>query len=201
MTPALSHFWIRRTTRRSDVLQTVPANYAGFCRRTPRHTTHHKDLPEHVTITRPQHPLEGKKLSVFGQRRFRNKLHLILTLPQGGRALIPKEWTDLEALPPDSPAQAKPHTLLGSVPDLLHARAVVDALLSRRTSQPGSDGKSINEENTHLATHAELSRYPHSGNSGMGNPARGTQKPGHRSARPTDCSSKFRESGIGGGRS
>jgi hypothetical protein len=54
-------------------------------------------------------------------------------MPQGGRALIPKEWTDLEALPPDSPAQANPHdNLLGSIRELLHARAVVDALLNRR---------------------------------------------------------------------
>jgi len=83
---------------------------AEVLRRTPRHTTHHQDLPKHVTITRPQHPLEGKKLAVFGQRRYQDKLHLILSMPQGGRALIPKEWTDLEALPRDSPAQATPPT-------------------------------------------------------------------------------------------
>ena len=68
-------------------------------RRTPRHTTHHKHLPEYVTITRPHHPLEGKKLAVFGQRRYQDKLHLILISPKGGRFLIPREWTDL-ALPP-----------------------------------------------------------------------------------------------------
>jgi len=103
------------------------------CQRNLRHTTHHQDLPKHVTITRPQHPLEGKILAVFGQRRYQDKLHLILTMPQGGRALIPKEWTDLEALPPDSPTQANPHNnLLGSVRELLHARAIVDALLNRR---------------------------------------------------------------------
>ena len=108
------------------------------CQRTPRHTTHHKDLPEHVTITRPQHPLEGKTLAVFGQRRYQDKLHLILTLPKGGRALIPKEWTDIEALSQDPSTQDKLHTHLGSIKDLFHARAVVDALLSRRSSQTGS---------------------------------------------------------------
>jgi hypothetical protein len=145
--------------------------------------------------------LEGKKLAVFGQRRYQDKLHLILTLPQGGRALIPKEWTDLEALPPNSPAQANSPNLLGSVGDLLHARAVVDALLSRRTSRPGSDEKSNDEENTDCATHAELSRHAHSGNSGMGNPTVGTKKVGHRSSRPTDGSSNSQESGMGGKRS
>jgi hypothetical protein len=64
--------------------------------------------------------------------------------------------------------QTNPNTILGSVSDLLHARAVVDALLNRRTSQEG-DEKSIDKENAHLATHAELSRDPHSGNSGVGN--------------------------------
>ena len=145
--------------------------------------------------------MEGEKLAVFGQRRFHDKLHLILTLPQGGRALVPKEWTDLEAPPPNSPAQANPQNLLGSVRDLLQAHAVIDALLSRRTSQSGSDDKSIDEENTDRATHAELSRHPHSGNSGMGNPAGGTKKVGRRSSRPTDRSSHSQESGMGGGRS
>src|SRR3984893_2915981 len=48
------------------------------CRRTPRHTTHHKDLPEHVTITRPHHPFVGRSLAIFGRRRYQGKLHLIL---------------------------------------------------------------------------------------------------------------------------
>ena len=123
------------------------------------HTTHHKDPPEHVTITRPQHPLEGKKLAVFGQRRYQDKLHLILILPQGGRSLVPKEWPDLEVPPRDSLAQAKPNNYLGSigsVPDLLHACAVVDALLHRRTSDQGSSETSAHQESTDRATHAEI---------------------------------------------
>jgi hypothetical protein len=35
----------------------------------------------------------------LGQRRFRDKLHLIPILPKGGRSLVPKEWTDLEVRP------------------------------------------------------------------------------------------------------
>jgi Family of unknown function (DUF5372) len=139
-----------------------------FCRRTPRYTTHHKDLPEHVIITRPHHPFEGKTLAVFGRRLYQGKLHLILSSPKGSRLLIPQEWTDLGDVPQDSMVQTNPNTILGSVSDLLHARAVVDALLNRRTSQEG-DEKSIDKENAHLATHAELSRDPHSGNSGVGN--------------------------------
>ena len=171
------------------------------CRTTPRHTTHHKDLPEHVTITRPQHPLEGKKLAVFGQRRYQDKLHLVLILPKGGRSLVPKEWTDFEALPHESPAKAKLNTCLGSVSDLLHARAVVDALLSRRAPETGNDEKSVDEENTYRATHTELSRHSHSGNAGMGNAGGETKNVGHRSSRTTDGPSNVQGSGIGGKRS
>src|ERR1700730_7646335 len=73
------------------------------CRRTPRHTPHLKDLPEQVRITRPQHPFEGKALAVFGRRRYQSKPHLILILPDGSRALIPTEWTDLDSSTPGSP--------------------------------------------------------------------------------------------------
>ena len=176
----------------------VAEGIVEYCRRTPRHTTHHQDLPEHVTITRPQHPLEGKKLAVFGQRRYQDKLHLILSLPKGGRALIPKEWTDIEALSQDPPTQDKLHTHLGSIRDLLHARAVVDALLSRRSSENGSDDKSVDKENAHLTTHAELSRPPHCRNSSVGNAGGATTNPHHRSLGATDRQGNTHH---GGGRS
>jgi len=57
---------------------------------------------------------------------------LILILPDGSKSMIPANWTDLasEAQPQKSlPAQTA--ETLGSLQDLLHARAVVDALLSR----------------------------------------------------------------------
>ena len=174
------------------------ADLAKCYRRTPRHTTHHKDLPEHVTITRPQHPLEGKTLAVFGQRRYQDKLHLILILPKGGRALIPMEWTDIKGLSQNPPTQDKLHTHLGSIRDLLHARAVVDALLSRRSSETSSDGKSVDKENAHLATHAKLSRPPYSRNSNVGDAGGATTNPRHRSLGTTDRQGNTHH---GGGRS
>ena len=142
--------------------------------------------------------MEGKKLAVFGQRRFRDKLHLILISPKGSRLLIPQEWTDFGDLAQDAAVPTTPKTILGSVSDLLHARAVIDALLNRRTSHAGSDEKSVDEENAHLATHAELSRDPHSGNSDMGNAGRGTKNLGHRSSDTTDRSSNGRPAETGG---
>ena len=102
---------------------------------------------------------------------------------------MPKEWTDLEVRLRDSPAQAKTNNYLGSigsVPDLLHARAVVDALLHRCTSDQGSSEKSADQENTDRATHAELSRHPHSGNAVMGNTGGGTKDLGDPSPCTTD---------------
>jgi hypothetical protein len=136
--------------------------------------------------------LEGKKLAVFGQRLYQNKVHLILIMPKGGRSLIPTEWTDFKVPLQDSPAQAKLNSRLGSIHDLLHARGVVDALLNRRTAQIGSDEKSADEENAHRATHAELSRHPHSGNSDMGSAGGGTETLGHRSSGTTDRPSNGR---------
>ena len=119
-------------------------------------------------------------------------------MPKGGRSLIPTEWTDLKAPLQDSPAQAKRNSHLGSIHDLLHARGVVDALLNRRTAQIGSDEKSVDEENAHRATHAELSRHTHSGNSDMGRAGGGTKTLGHRSSGTTDRPSNGRPAESGG---
>ena len=61
-------------------------------------------------------------------------MYLVLILPDGSKSMVPAEWTDF-ALPtqPERTSSAAP-TLpptIGTLEDLLHARAVVDALLSR----------------------------------------------------------------------
>ena len=166
--------------------------------RTPRHTTHLKDLPEHVTITRPYHPFEGKTLPVFGLRHYQGKLHLTLILPNGSRSLIPAEWTNLDASLQSSLASPNPNLHLGSVRDLLHALAVVDALLRRRPPSHGSDGKSVGEENHSVATPSELSRYPHSRNPDMGNAGERTKNPGDRSSGTADHPGNLGPSETGG---
>ncbi len=165
--------------------------------RTPRHTTHLKDLPEQVRITRPQHPFEGKALAVFGRRRHQSKPHLILILPDGSRSLIPTEWTDLDSSTPGSAAVPKQNAHLGFVADLLHTRAVVDALLHRRATSDGNDEKSVREENHHRATQSELSRYPHSGKPSLGNVEEPTTSGGDRSFGTTDRPSNRSQSKTG----
>jgi hypothetical protein len=70
----------------------------------------------------------------------KGQLLLVLILPDGSKSLIPADWTDL-----DSPTQsfcAPAAATLGSLENLLHARAVVDALLARLAKVMGEDGNS-----------------------------------------------------------
>lgn len=62
-------------------------------------------------------------------------MYLVLILLDGSKSMVPAEWTDfaLPTQPERAPAAPSAQTL-GSLEDLLHARAVVDALLSRPRS-------------------------------------------------------------------
>ena len=170
-------------------LPPVAADLSGCGRRTLRHTTHLKDLPKHVTITRPHHPFEGKTLPIFGVRRFQGKLHLMLILPNGSRSLIPTEWTDLGASQQTAPASTNLNLHLGTVRDLLHARAVVDALLHRGTSSHGSDAQSVGEENYSVATPSEFSGHPHSRDPNIGKPGKRAKNTGDRTSGAADRAS------------
>jgi hypothetical protein len=154
-------------------------------------------LPEYVTIIRPYHPFEGNKLAVFGQRRYQGKSHLILTLPDGSRSLMPVEWTDLDSFKQDSLAAPKQNTHLGSLTDLLHARAVVDALLKRAASR-ANDEKSADEENNDLAAHSEFLRHPHSRIPSLGNAGERANQANDRRSGATDQQSHLRQSDTGG---
>src|SRR5215475_10917821 len=59
-----------------------------------RQTTHRRDFPDSVIITRERHPFEGCVLAVIGSIRRRGVLFVLACLPDGSRALIPVQWTD-----------------------------------------------------------------------------------------------------------
>jgi hypothetical protein len=69
-------------------------------------------------------------------------MYLVLILPDGSKSMIPAEWTDF-ALPtqPERTSSAAPTLAptVGTIEDLLHARAVVDALLSRLAGVANED--------------------------------------------------------------
>ena len=119
------------------------------CQRKPRHTTHHQHLPEKVTIVRARHPFEGRLLNVVGVTHRKGRSHLVLILPDGSKSLIPADWTDL-ALPAQLPSTPTT-TTLGSLPDLIHTRAVVDALLGRLAPATNESGRSPATKESKLA--------------------------------------------------
>ncbi|WP_410054256.1 hypothetical protein [Cupriavidus sp. BIC8F] len=67
-------------------------------------------------------------------------MHLLLTLPDQSRGLIPADWTDFPAASGSVPTATGAPTsdALGSIADLLHARLIIDALL-RHTEQESNN--------------------------------------------------------------
>ena len=148
-------------------------------RRNARHTTHHQHLPEKVTIVRPRHPFEGQPLNVFGAMHRKGQLLLVLLLPDGSKSLIPADWTDL-ASPIQIFSAAGATATLGSLENLLHARAVVDALLGRLAPVPGEDGNfAATKESACARKKPKPLRSSPRRNLPLGNPPRGTPKPRH----------------------
>ncbi len=159
---------------RCGVPQPVPPVHDPDCRRNLRHTTCHQHLPEKVTIVRARHPFERRSLYVFGAVHRKGRLLLVLILPDGSKSLVPADWTDLVS--PTQTLAAPSATTLGSLESLLHARAVVDALLGRLASVTGADGNSTKESALARNTSKPLRSSPRRDLS-LGNPQRGTQKP------------------------
>lgn len=60
--------------------------------------------------------------------RRHGQLELVLELPDGGRALIPATWTDLQ---PRADGETDRAETLGRLDELKHTRLIVDSLLRR----------------------------------------------------------------------
>ena len=157
--------------------EVVPkADTPVISRRTLRHTTHQQDLPETVTIVRARHPFEGKSLTVLGTIHRYRRLHLLLILPDGSKSLIPADWTDLPSLAqPERALSAHTTATLGSLEDLFHARAVVDALLGRLARPESEKPNSAGTKEGLLAAKSESLRPSAQGNLRLGNPGERTQ--------------------------
>jgi len=157
-------------------LPLVAIDFDPNCQRNLRHTTHHQHLPEKVTIVRPRHPFEGQPLNVFGAMHRKGRLLLVLILPDGSKSLIPADWTDLASPSFGAPAA----TTLGSLEHLLHARALVDALLGRLAPVTCEDGISTTtKESASANKKSKPLRSSPRRNLSLGNPPRGTPEPRH----------------------
>ena len=99
-----------------------------------------------AVVTRKRHPFEGRRLPVIRSLTRRGVPELLVILPDGSRTLIPAAWTDrsgrqdaglMSSVGDDTDAAEN----LCTISDLLKARAVTDALLSRLVeSVPEQEG-------------------------------------------------------------
>lgn len=98
-------------------------------------------------------------------------LHLILVLPDGTRSLIPAAWTDL------GPSLSDQHSsvTIGSLPDLLHARKVVDSLLRKLDSSEQITSKEERKRATATAPLARGGTTEHLGKLRLRDPKNGHQ--------------------------
>src|SRR4030088_3748545 len=93
-----------------------------------------RDISSFVTILRERHPFEGRSLQLRGPIKRRGVLLFLVVLPDGSRSLIPASWTNWEAagvaheLSASRCEQRAP--CLASLADLIHAREIVEPLLS-----------------------------------------------------------------------
>ena len=128
-----------------------------------------------MTIVRARHPFEGKSLTVLGTIHRHRRLHLLLILPDGSKSLIPADWTDLPSLAqPQRALSAHTTATLGSLEDLFHARAVVDALLGRLARLESEEADPTVTKEGVLAAKSETLRPSAQGNLRMGNTGKRT---------------------------
>jgi len=139
-------------------------------------------FPREVTVIRARHPFEGKPLNVSRSTYRKGRLAPILILPDGGKSMIAANWTDLaSAGQPQKSLPAQTAETLGSLQDLLHARALVDALLSRIVAPASEAGNSPARKQSPIAR--EISNPLRSSsrrNQPMGDSARGKETPRDR---------------------
>ena len=88
--------------------------------------------------------------------RKHGRLELCLVLPDGSKSLIPAAWTDID---PGAEPASGPETL-GSLADLLHARAVVDGLIHRAEAAGSEDAGQPTEEVPHAADRCRWPGWP-----------------------------------------
>jgi hypothetical protein len=111
-------------------------------------------------------------------------LLLLLILPDGSKSLIPADWTDLASIAQPHVAVTSNQTAtLGSLEDLFHARAVVDALLGRLAQPQSQEADPTVTKEGVLAAKSETLRLSAQGNLRMGNTGKRTQVSRERNPR------------------
>src|SRR5712664_3745077 len=117
-------------------------------------------------------PSKASRLNVFGAVHRKGQLLLVLVLPDGSKSSVPADWTNLAS--PTPTLSAPSAATLGSLEHLLHARAVLDALLGRLASATGEGGNSTTKESSLARDTSKPLRSSPRRNVSLGNPARAT---------------------------
>ncbi len=106
----------------------------------------------------------------------KGRLTLTLILPDGTKSLIPADWTDLAPTgPPRGVIGAKQIATRDSLEALIHASALVDALLGRLAETQSEEADSAAEKEGILAEPSESLRRSAQRSLCMGNPGERTQ--------------------------
>ena len=111
-----------------------------------------------VMVTRPRHPLAGRRLQVVGAMRRLGRDELLVVLPDGSKTLIPAAWTDRATTTANQDqALDQGPTILARPAELLAAREMVASLCARADGGRGQAArKSPCEEDDRAACAAEF---------------------------------------------
>lgn len=111
-----------------------------------------------VRVTRPRHPLAGRRLQVIGAMCRLGRDELLVVLPDGSKTLIPAAWTDRDVTAVNEDKALDQGTaILASPPELLAAGGLVAGLCARADAGRGQAArKSPCEEDDRAACAAEF---------------------------------------------
>ena len=109
-------------------------------------------------VTRPRHPLAGRRLQVIGAMRRLGRDELLVVLPDGSKTLMPAVWTDRDTTTAnEDQALAQATAILAAPAELLHASELVASLGARAGAGGGQAArKSPCEEDDRAACAAEF---------------------------------------------
>lgn len=111
-----------------------------------------------VMVTRPRHPLAGRRLQVVGAMRRLGRDELLVVLPDGSKTLIPAAWTDRATTTANQDqALDQGAAILARPAELLAARELVARLRARADAGGGQAArKSPCKEDDRAACAAEF---------------------------------------------
>ena len=135
---------------------------SSYRRSISRHTTDIQ-LPSEITIQRSHHPHDGKTLKVVNWAHRGGILNCLVVLPDKSTMYVPAEWTDLGSVKAEKTSssihkQPPSNISIGSVPDLLRLRLVVDALLNPPVCLDHATSESVCKEEKNRAIEVATSK-------------------------------------------